>query len=232
MIEEPPRLTVARNRRRPTDAQIAAFQGIQSSFVADAMDGTGALDTDIGPIGDGRDIRCVAAGPALTADCGPADVLATMAALHFITPGDVLVSAFGGHRGCAAAGDRVAGMLRNVGAAGFVTDGPVRDYEGIVAAGLPMWCNGLTPASPVSTGPGTVGLPIAIGGRTVATGDMVVADRDGVVVVPFERIDAVIARLAEIKVLEVRLDAEVAAGRKHLDFVTEMLDTGAVRYVD
>lgn len=232
MIEEPPRLTVARNLRRPTPAQIEAFQGVQSSFVADAMDGTGALDTDIGPIGEGRDIRCVAAGPALTADNGPADVLALFAAMHYLKPGDILVSAFGGHRGCAAAGDRVMGMLRNNGAAGFVTDGPVRDYEGIVAAGLPVWCNGLTPASPVSTGPGTVGLPIAIGGRTVATGDMVVADRDGVVVVPFEKIDAVIARLAEIKVLEARLDGEVAAGRKHFDHIAEMLNTSAVRFVD
>lgn len=232
MIEEPPRLSVARNIRRPTEAQIAAFQGVQTSFVADAMEGTGALDTDIGPIGDGRDIRCVAAGPALTADCGPGDVLAIFMSMHVIRPGDILVAACAGHRGCATAGDRVMGMLRNNGAAGYVTDGPVRDYDGIVAAGLPVWCNGLTPASPVSTGPGTVGMPVAIGGRTVASGDMIVADRDGVVVVPFARIDAVIARLEEIKALEKRLDAEVVAGRKVFEPVAKLFEAGAIRYVD
>lgn len=232
MIEEPPRLTIARTMRRPTPEQVAAFKDVPSSFVADAMDGTGALDKDIVPLGEGRDLACVAAGPALTADCGPGDVLATMAALQFVEPGDILVSASAGHQGCAAGGDRVAGMLRNNGGVGFVTDAPVRDYAGMVAAGVPTWCTGLTPASPVSTGPGAVGLPVTIGGRTVATGDMVVADRDGVVIVPFARIDAVIARLAEIKVLEARLDAEVAAGRKHFDHITALIDSGAVRYVD
>lgn len=232
MIEEPPRLTIARTMRRPTEAQIAAFQNVPTGFVADAMDGGGALDKEISPIGEGRDLRCVAAGPALTAGCGPANILATFAALHFVKPGDILITAVAGHQGCASSGDRLAGMLKNCGGAGFVTDGPVRDYEGIVAVGLPMWCTGLTPASPVSTGPGTVGLPVAIGGRTVATGDMIVADRDGVVVVPFEEIDKVIARLEEIKAMEVKLDAEVVNGRKYFDHVTAMLDGGAVRYVD
>lgn len=232
MIEEPPRLTIARNMRRPTAEQVAAFKDVPTSFVADAMDGTGALHKSIAPLGDGRDLPCFAAGPALTADCGPGDVLATMAALNFIEPGDILVSASAGHQGCAAAGDRVAGMLRNNGGVGFVADAPVRDYAGMVAAGVPTWCTGLTPASPVSTGPGAVGVPVMIGGRRVATGDMVVADRDGVVIVPFERIDAVIARLEAIKVLEARLDAEVAGGRKHFDPITTLIQSGNVRYVD
>jgi len=232
MIEEPPRLTVARTLRRPTEAQNDAFRGVPAGFVADAMDGGGALSREIAPIGGGREGVCVAAGPALTADCGPADVLATFAALQVIRPGDILVAAFGGHQGCAAAGDRIAGMLRNNGAAGFVTDGPVRDHDGIVATGLPVWCTGLNPASPFSSGPGAVGLPVAIGGRTVSTGDMVVGDRDGVVVVPFERIDAVIARLSQVRRMEEALDAEVAAGRRHFDHVAALFERGAIRYVD
>lgn len=70
MIEEPPLLTINNNLRRPTEAQIEAFQGVQTGFVVDALLGRGALSYDIGPIGEGRDIDCVAAGPALTADCG------------------------------------------------------------------------------------------------------------------------------------------------------------------
>jgi len=126
----------------------------------------------------------------------------------------------------------VAGMLRNAGAAGFVTDGPVRDYAGLVAAGLPIWCTGLTPASPYSKGPGRVGFPVQIGGQEVETGDMIVADRDGVVVVPFERIDAVIAALARIRELEAELDARVAAGLKAPGWVTELLKGDSVRFTD
>jgi len=223
MIEAPPTLTIKTLIRRPTEAQVAAFQGVPTGFVADALGGGGALSSSIQPIGGGRDLRCVAAGPALTADCGAADVLATFAALKFIQSGDVVVSAFAAHTGCAAAGDRLIGMMKNNGAAGFVTDGPVRDYDGIVPVDLPVWCVGLTPASPHMTGPGTVGFPVQIGGQEVETGDMIVADQDGVVVVPFERLDEVIESLARITEMEKSLDAAVVGGLKIPDWVETYL---------
>ena len=77
---------------------------------------------------------------------------------------------------------------------------------------MPLFCAGLNPNSPYCKGPGTVGLPIEIGGLRVESGDMIVADADGVVVVPFARIDEVIARVGEVAKLETALDAEVAAG--------------------
>jgi regulator of RNase E activity RraA len=232
MIEEPPVLTIKRAGRRPSAAQIAAFRGVPTGFVVDALYGAGALSSDIQPIGAGRDLRCVAAGPALTADCGPADILATLAALQFIQPGDIVVSAFAAHQGCAAAGDRVVGMMKNGGAAGFVTDGPMRDYDGVVAVGLPAWCTGLTPASPFAKGPGSVGQPIQIGGREVETGDMIVADRDGVVVVPYEQIDEAIAALAQVKALETALDAEVAEGLEIPADIADLLAGDQVRYIE
>jgi regulator of RNase E activity RraA len=232
MIEEPPLLRIKRKPRRPSEAQIAAFQGVPTGFVVDALFGGGALSREIQPVGDGRDLNCVAAGPALTAECGPADILATLAALQFIQPGDVVVAAFAGHQGCAAIGDRLAGMMRNSGAAGFVTDGPARDYTGIVAAGLPLWCTGLTPASPYSKGPGTVGFPIQIGGLEVETGDMIVADRDGVVVVPFERIDEIIAMLERVREQEAELDAKVAEGLRIPPAIAKLLESDQVRYDD
>jgi 4-hydroxy-4-methyl-2-oxoglutarate aldolase len=232
MIEEPPILTIKSATRRPSDAQIVAFQGVPTGFVVDALYGAGALSSDIQPIGAGRDFHCVASGPALTVDCGAADILAALAALKFIQPGDIVVSAFAAHQGCAAAGDRLLGMMKNNGAVGFVTDAPVRDYEGVVAVGLPAWCTGLTPASPYAKGPGTVGLPIQIGGREVETGDMVVADRDGVVVVPYEQIDEVIGMLAHVKELETALDAEVAEGLKIPDAISELLASDQVKFID
>ncbi len=232
MIEEPPLLTIKRTMRRPTQRQIDAFHGTPTGFVVDAMLGNGALASGIRPIGDGHDIDCSAVGPALTVDCGPADVLALLAALELTKNGDVVISAFHGHQGCAAAGDRIAAMLKNCGAAGFVTDGPVRDYAGIVETGLPVWCTGLTPNTPFGNGPGKVGLPIHIGGQQVETGDMIVADRDGVVVVPFDSIDPVIAGLAKVTELEGALDEEIRERLKIPTQIREIMASDRVKYID
>ena len=225
MIETPPLLTIKETRQRPSAAQIAAFQGVPSGFVVDALGGLGAMSSAIQQVGGGRDMQSVASGPALTADCGAADVLAAFAALRFIQPGDIVVAAFAGHTGCAAAGDRLLGMVKNNETVGFVTDGPVRDYTGVVEVGLPVWCNGMTPATPHMSGPGRVGFPVQLGGQEVETGDMIVADQDGVVVVPFERIDEVIHNLARIQDLEQALDSEVAGGLKVPGWVETLLDS-------
>lgn len=230
MIEEPKILTIKRPDRRPTQAQIEAFQDAPTSFVVDAMNGKSALDMAIKPLAPDA-LPGHVAGPALTADNGPGDIMATLAALNFIAEGDVVVSAFGGHQGCAAAGDRVSAMMKNCGAAGFVTDGPMRDWAGIVAVGLPCWCTGLNPNTPFTTGPGTIGLPVQVGGQRVETGDMIVADRDGVVVVPFDQIDAVATRLQQVRALEEALDAQLSGGLDIPDDVKAMISGDDVAYV-
>lgn len=232
MIEAPPLLTIKRDLRRPTAAQIAAFQDAPTGFVVDAMYGAGALSNNIQPISGGRDIICAAAGPALTADCGAADVLAVFTALNFIRPGDVIVSSFAAHSGCAAGGDGLVGMMKNCGAGGFVTDGPLRDYDGIVKVGLPVWCTGITPASPHMSGPGTIGFPIQIGAQEVETGDIIVADRDGVVVVPFEHLDEVIENLERIRRAEKAQDERVAGGMKVPDWVEQLLQSERIIFKD
>lgn len=232
MIEEPPLLTIQRPNNRPTVKQIEAFQGVATGFVVDALYGGGAFSMDIKPIGAGRDINCVAAGPALTANNGPADILATLASLNFALEGDIVVAAFDGFQGCAAAGDRVMGQMKNNGVAGFVTDGPMRDYPGLVEVGMPAWCTGLNPASPFAKGPGSVGTTIQIGGQQVETGDMIIADRDGVVVVPFAKIDEVLASLEHVKKLEAELDANVAAGQRTSGAIDQLLKSDQVRFVD
>jgi regulator of RNase E activity RraA len=231
MIEDPPKLTIKRPERRPTPDQIAAFKDVPTGFVVDAMNGAGVLNILVRPLQPEKSPLHVA-GPGLTAGNGPADVMATFAALAFLQDGDVLVAATTGYQGCAAAGDRLAGMVVNARASGFVTDGPVRDYDGVVSTGLPIWCTGVTPATPFMTGPGTVGLPVQIAGQKVETGDMIVADRDGVVVVPFDQIDVVISQLADIQALENALDAEVAAGLAVPERVKEWLSGDQVKFVD
>ena len=108
----------------------------------------------------------------------------------------------------------------------------MRDYDGVIEVGLPAWCTGLTPASPFANGPGAVGKPIQIGGQEVETGDMIVADRDGVVVVPFEKIDDIIARLEVVRALEADLDGEVARGLKLPSSISDLLASDKVKYID
>lgn len=232
MIEDPPVLTLRRQFPRPTAAQISAFEGISTGFVCDAMGGKAALDYRIGPVGDGRDIECVAVGTAIVADNGPADVLATFGALTILQPGDMLVIATDGCTSCAALGDLVCGMARNAGAAGIVTDGLARDYPGIVKVGLPLWCAGISPNSPYAKGPGRVGEAAMVGGRRIASGDLIVADRDGVAVVPLPEIDRVIAQLAGIRTAEAELDAMVADGHYARPVIAEMLADGRARFTD
>ena len=194
------------------------------------MFGGGVMSSRISPLDPSSDLPLHVAGPALTVDNPPGDILALLGALRLITEGDVIVSAFQGYQGCAAAGDRVCGMMKNCGAAGFVTDGPMRDHAGLLAVGLASWCTGLNPGSPVTTGPGRVGTPVNIGGQHVETGDMIVADRDGVVIVPFARLDAVIEQLAEVSRLETELDDEVADGLQVPPSILELLDSDEVSW--
>ena len=209
MIEDAPKVRVAARPRRPSAEQLAALQGVPTGFVVDALGGGGALDYRIKPVVPEQAAFC---GVALTCDAGPADNLAVFFALEHLRPGDALVVTTSGHTGCAVAGDLLLGMARNCGAVAFVTDGCARDVPGIRGVGLPCFAIGVTPNSPARVGPGTVGFPIVVAGVAAAAGDVVVGDQDGVVVVPFERIDEVIGRLDKVRAAEAELDAKVKAG--------------------
>lgn len=201
---------------RPDAASVDALREVPTGFVVDALGGAGALDHRIKPAIAGLSRFT---GTALTCDCGPADNLALCAALESVRPGDVLVAATGGHTGCAVTGDLVVGMARNGGAVGFVTDGCVRDLPGLRAVGLPAFAVGVTPNSPARSGPGTVGAPVVVGGVRVASGDVIVADEDGVVVVPRERLEEVLARLPAIRAAEAEMDRRVREGLRTPPFL-------------
>ena len=134
--------------------------------------------------------------------------------------------------GLAICGDRVAGMARNRGAVAIVLDGMARDTPGIRLAGLPLFCRGITPNSCNASGPGTVGEPVVVGGAAVHPGDVVVGDCDGVVVVPEEKIEAVLARLDRIRAAEAAMDAKVAEGLGIPPVIERLAASGAIEYLD
>jgi 4-hydroxy-4-methyl-2-oxoglutarate aldolase len=215
MIDEAPRIQ-RRDWTRPAADRIEALRGSPTGHIVDALGGTGGLDYRIKPAIASQASFC---GIALTCDNGPADNLALCAALAMLQPGDVVVAATGGFTGCAVTGDLVLGMARNGGAIGFVTDGCVRDLPGIAAVGIPAFCVGVTPNSPARSGPGTVGFPVVLAGMRIASGDVLLADGDGVVVIPQERIEEVLAKLPAIRSAEADMERRVAAGMRTPPFL-------------
>ena len=232
VIEDPPQLTVHPRPQRPEPALVEAFRGAQTGHVVDAMDGRGALGGAIKPVPGTPDEVAAVVGVALTCWAGPDDNLAIIGAIAEARPGDIVVAATDAFQVSAVAGDMVAGMLRNQGVVALVMDGMARDSAGIHAVGLPFFCAGITPNSCARNGPGTVGAPVTLAGVSVSSGDIVVADRDGVVIVPSAQAAAVAARLEEIRTLERAFEAQIEAGLGVPGFYQDLVDSGAVRRLD
>jgi 4-hydroxy-4-methyl-2-oxoglutarate aldolase len=220
MIGDPTKLVIRARFARRAAAELAPFRARSTSFVVDAMNGAGALDHAIKPL----DPSSRFVGSALTARAGARDNLAALAALDLIEPGDVLVISAQGFTGTATLGDNMARIAKRRGAAGIVTDGMARDAAEIIELGMPVFCRGVTPNSAFPSGPGEVGLPIALGEVTVDAGDLVIGDRDGVVVVPRARLAEVAARLELVAAKEAEMHAKVASGeiRSLLDRYPEL----------
>ena len=229
MIEDPPLLTIRRRFDRPAAEVIRSFSGVPVGQIVDAMGGRGALHHTIKPLLPGS---AALVGVAVTCHCGPADNLAVFGALDVAVGGDVIVAATDGFAGTAVTGDLVLGMARNKGLAGFVTDGLVRDVAGIEVVGLPVYCAGVIANSPARSGPGTVGFPVVLGGVAIASGDILVGDRDGIAVVPRLEADAVRSRLAAVGAAEQALDAQVRQGLEMPDFAEAVLRSNRSHYVD
>lgn len=232
MIVEPPRLTIRRRQAPPAAELLEPFLAAPTGWLIDAMAGRGAMDAAIKPLAAEVTGMRRFVGVALTCWCGPNDNLALLAAVAMAEPGEVIVAASEGFTGSGMAGDLVAGMARNRGAAAIVTDGMVRDRDGIVAVGLPVFCRGVTPSSCVRSGPGTVGLPVIAGGLPVASGDLVLGDADGVVVVPQARLAEIGSRLSEVRAAEQAAEAKVRGGATTLPEIGELLSSDRVRWVD
>ncbi|CAB3654713.1 hypothetical protein LMG22037_01162 [Paraburkholderia phenoliruptrix] len=128
--------------------------------------------------------------------------------------GSVLVQDCRGERAVASVGSILALRLAKRGVAGMVSDGPVRDSGTIAALGLPIWCAGASaPLNLAKHHAVDMNVPIACGGVPVYPGDVVVADVDGVVIVPREMAADVARDAAEQEQLEVFIAKRIEEGR-------------------
>jgi 4-hydroxy-4-methyl-2-oxoglutarate aldolase len=227
-MAEPFPLTIRRDWPRVDAKTLAAFKDAPTGFVVDAIGRAGALHHRISPVWEGPHF----VGSALPVWTTARDNLAPYAAIKFAKPGDVMLIATGEYEGAAVIGDVIVGMMRNAGIVAAVTDGLVRDVAGIIEVGIPVHARGVTPNSPFKHGPGAIGLPISIGGQAVEPGDLVVGDRDGVVIVPRWRVEEAAAELAAIRQKEAGMDAMVRSGATVPSWLEARLSDDAVRYLD
>lgn len=139
--------------------------------------------------------------------------ISTRAAIEAMPAGCVAVVDAMGVTDAGIFGDILCARLRKRGVAALVTDGVVRDVAGVLATGLPVWCQGVA-APPSVAGLTFVGWqqPIGCGGVAVFPNDVIVVDADGAVVVPAALLDQVLAAAVEQERLEAWIMREVEAG--------------------
>lgn len=118
--------------------------------------------------------------------------------------GKILVIAGGSESRAACMGGNLARDLKEAGIVAIVTDALVRDSTEIAGVGLPVWSRGVTPIKPTKVGGGEVAGEVGLAGANVRPGDWVIADDDGIVIWPQERLEELNARAAELDRAEPR----------------------------
>jgi len=125
-------------------------------------------------------------GPALTVKTRPGDNLMVHKAIDLAQPGDVIVVDAGGILVNAIIGEIMSTLAESKGVAGFVIDGSIRDSAAIRAGAFPVFAAGVAHRGPYKDGPGEINCQISIDGMIVEPGDLIIADDDGVLCVPYD----------------------------------------------
>lgn len=147
-------------------------------------------------------------GTACTVDTKDGDNLPIHVAIYSCKPGYVIVVSGKAYEGSAYMGDLMAGAANAIGVNGIIVDGYVRDKVGLAEIKMPVFSRGFKPMSPAKKGPGGLNIPVACGSVDVQPGDLIVGDYDGIVVVPRDKIEAVLeAAEAKIAYEEKRVEA-------------------------
>ncbi len=164
---------------------------LTTTLASDAADGQGVLPNTILPLQP----NSLIIGRARVALMSQDDNLSVREVLEAPpVAGSVLVVAGGSTSRTATIGGLMALEMQNVGIAGLVTDGLVRDSKEIRELDFAVWCRGITPMASQKNGPAIVGGSVSIDYTLIRDDDLVIADDDGVVIWPHERIDELLAK--------------------------------------
>jgi regulator of RNase E activity RraA len=207
---------------RPDSDVVAGFRDFETPAASDLMNRLYTMRSEIRTLTD-PDLRLV--GPACTVKVFPGDNLMVHKSLDVARPGDVVVIDAGSSPMNAVLGDLISTKARHRGIAGFIVDGLIRDLPAILALGdFPVFARGVTPIGPLHRGPGEINHPICCGGIVVNPGDIVMGDLNGIVVVPRQIADDLLASLRAKAAGEAGYTAAVARGDFSNAWVDRLLE--------
>lgn len=221
---------VVRSIRRPDADTVRLLGDLGVATVHEAQGRTGLLRPYMRPIYPAAKV----AGPAITVLCHPGDNLMIHAAIEVCQPGDVLVVAPISESTDGMFGELLGVSCRAHGVAGLVIDAGVRDTADLAAMQFPVWAKAVSAQGTVKASAGSVNVPIVCAGAIVNPGDVIVADADGVAVVP-RLAAAEIANLGEQRrAKEEKSRARLAKGELGIEFygLRAKLKELGVEYVD
>ena len=215
---------------RADQSQVAELAAFGVATVHEAVGRTGYLGPAIRPVYLGTRTG----GTAVTALCWPGDNLMVHAAVEQCRPGDLLVVTTTSPSADGAFGELLATSLAHRGVRGLVTTTGVRDVAELHAMGFVVFCPAVSAQGTVKATAGAVNVPISIGGQRICPGDAVLADDDGVVVVPRSQVTATLAAARERTEKENAARAAFGDGELGLDRygLREQLARLGVEYVD